>query len=303
MKKTWIITLLILFVAVLNAETSGEYGFQLLKISASADAAAMAGTGAFYSNSSSRFINNPAAANIDKINAISFNQNYWIFGTSINSLSYLRSSRKLSFGIGYRYLDYGTLDGATDDGQPTGEFNPMDLIFTTGIGYRITPSHFVGINLSVLYEKIDIESALGGSADLGYHYLTPVKNFELAAVLKNLGKTNDLGTEDIDLPITGELSFIGKELNHYLGIKKVKLDSELKLLKYVDDDEIKADLGIKAVVRKRLTLKAGYKFNHDTQSFSAGFGVTLRRIAIDYAYVPFSDDIDDVHMIQVGFKF
>lgn len=303
MKKISITALIILLSVGLIAETSGEYGLQVLKIISGADDAAMAGTGSFYSNSAFRFINSPAAGSINNTQIISFNQNYWIFDTTISSLSYLKSSGKSSFGIGYRFLDYGTLDGATDDGTPLGEFHPMDLILTTGFGYRFTPSHYLALNINGLYEKIDTESATGASIDFGYRYLTPVKGFEIASALKNLGKTTKMTNEELKLPITGEVSFIFTEFNKYFGMKNIALSSEIKLLKYIDDDEVKANIGIKALVRNNFNLKLGYKFNHDSESFSTGFGVTLKRINLDYAFVPFNDEIDDVHMLQLSFRF
>jgi hypothetical protein len=303
MKKIGIILAIILMVAVLNAETSGEYGMQILKVIVGADEAAMGGTGAFYANHAARFISNPAAGNIDKIQALSFNQNYWIFDTTINSLSYLKSNGRSSLGIGYRYLDYGALQGATDDGQLTGEFYPMDLVVSVGASYRVLPNHFLGANLNGLYQKIDIESALGGTVDLGYRYLSPLRGIELAAAIKNLGKTGKLGDEEIKLPLASELSFIFKEVDQYLNLASLKISSELRLVKYIDNDEIEANLGMKALVHQNLSLKGGYVINHDSKSWSAGFGVRIKRILVDYAFLPISGEIDDVHMIQLTYRF
>jgi len=303
MKKILIIAMVCFWAVGLLAETNGEFGMQVLKISTGADDAAMGGTGAFYANNAFRFISNPAAGNISKYQGITFNQNYWIFDTTLNSLSYLKSSGKSSFGIGYRYLDYGALDGATDDGQQTGKFYPMDLIVSMGMAYRVLPTHYVGVNVNALYEKIDIESALGGSVDLGYRYLTPLQGIELTAAVKNMGKTNKLGNEDIDLPLSTEFSIIGRELEKYLPWDAVHISSEVKILKHVDDDDFKANWGMKALIRDNFSLKLGYKFNHDTESISAGFGLKLKRINIDYAFAPISDEIDDVHMIQLGYRF
>ncbi|MFO7895585.1 MAG: PorV/PorQ family protein [Candidatus Cloacimonadales bacterium] len=303
MKKIGIILAIILMAAAIRAETSGEYGMQVLKLIVSADEAAMGGTGAFYANHAARFVSNPAAANLDKFQALSFNQNYWIFDTTINSLNYLKSSGKSSFGIGYRYLDYGALPGATDDGQLTGDFYPMDLVVSAGAAYRLSPNHFVGANLNGLYQKIDIESALGGSLDLGYRYLSPLRGIELAAALKNLGKTGKLGDEDIKLPLSAEFSLIAKELNRYLALDDLKLSSELKIVQHIDNDELEANLGLKALVHPNFSLKSGYVLNHDIKSWSAGFGLRMKRILVDYAFLPISGEIDDVHMIQLTYRF
>ncbi len=297
------IAIVMVLSAGLLADTSGEYGLQVLKIISGADDAAMAGTGTFFSNSAFRFINNPAAGTINKIRVITLNQNNWFIDTKISSFSYLYSNGKFSFGTGYRHLDYGTIPGATDDGTKIGDFHPMDLIVSTGFGYRLTPTNYFAINLNGLYEKIDIESAIGGSIDMGYRYLTPVRGFEIAAAVKNLGKTNKMLNEELKLPITGELSFVFKEFNKYFDSETIALSSELKILKFIDDDEVKAALGLKALIHNNFTLKCGYKINYDTESFSTGFGINIKKIGIDYAFVPFNSELDNVHMIQVSYKF
>ena len=63
------------------------------------------------------------------------------------------------------------------------------------------------------------------------------------------------------------------------------------------------NMGMKTVLHNKFSLKMGYKFNHDTESYSAGFGVKLHRLNVDYAFVPMADEIDDVHMIQIGLRF
>ncbi len=50
MKKVVLMILIMVLAVLLTAETSGEYGFQMLKISAGATLSAQGGTGAFFSN-------------------------------------------------------------------------------------------------------------------------------------------------------------------------------------------------------------------------------------------------------------
>ena len=60
MKKVIFMILIMVLAVLLTAETSGEYGFQMLKISAGAALSAQGGTGAFFSNDAYGFIQNPA---------------------------------------------------------------------------------------------------------------------------------------------------------------------------------------------------------------------------------------------------
>ncbi|MBT5421138.1 MAG: hypothetical protein HOK80_09620 [Candidatus Cloacimonetes bacterium] len=104
--------------------------------------------------------------------------------------------------------------------------------------------------------------------------------------------------ETIDLPISFELGAIQE---YY--INTIMLSGELKLIKHIDDDEFKAILGTKVELNRILDIKLGYKLNFDAESFTAGFGINLKRIALDYAYVPFEYHINDVHIIGLTYKF
>ena len=296
--KILIILMILSLSIIIYAETSGEYGFQLLKIASGPEGASQAGAGAFSSGEAYSFMLNPTAGLFAKQRIISIAQNYWIFDTKLNSAGYINTNGKSSFGVAYRYLDYGKLENRTDTGALIGEFHPMDLIFTLNFGYRITPNQYAGINANALYEKIDTASAYGYTFDLGYTYLSFIKGQKFSAAIKNIGKTSAMENETIDLPISFELGAIQE---YY--INTIMLSGELKLIKHIDDDEFKAVLGTKVELNRILDVKLGYKLNFDAESFTAGFGINLKRIALDYAYVPFKYHINDVHIIGLTYKF
>jgi len=183
-------------------------------------------------------------------------------------------------------------------GNITGEFHPMDMVITTNFGYRLTPDMYLATNVNFLYEKIDAASALGLAFDIGYTYLTPIQDITFIAAIKNIGKTGDMDKENIELPMAVEVSLIKT-----MQLKSIKLSNELKVMKYSDNDELKTTLGAKVHLSEILTLRLGYKFNYDAEDFSAGIGINLKKVQVDYAYVPFSSEIDDVHVIGLTYKF
>lgn len=298
MKKIFLTLIVINVLFVLSAETSGEYGWQMLKISSGVDCAAQGGAGAFSANDAFGFLNHPTAGLLSRNKVISLAQNYWIFDTSMNSGAYLNSQGNKSFGFAYRYLDYGKLENRPDTGELIGEYHPMDMVVTMNFGYRITPDHFVGVNGNALYEKILTSSSYGVSFDLGYTYLTPFQGIQINAALKNIGKTSKMDAENIDLPVSGELGFVK---DYELGA--MLFSGDLRIIKHIDDDNLKSVLGIRCDLNKKLNLKAGYKLNYDAESFSVGFGVDLKKIYFNYAFIPFSSEIDDVHIIGLTYKF
>ena len=298
MKKIFSALILINVLIALSADTSGEYGWQMLKISSGVDCAAQGGAGAFSADDAFSFLNHPVAGLFSRKQVISLAQNYWIFDTTLNSGAYLNSTGNKSFGFAYRYLDYGKLDNYDDVGNLIGEYHPMDLVITMNFGCRLTPDHYLGVNVNALYEKILTSSSYGASFDLGYTYLTPFKEVQLYATLRNLGKTSQMDLENIDLPVSGELGFLR---NFQVGT--MTFSNDLKFIMSIDDDNLKAVLGVRCALNEKLNLKAGYKFNYDAETFSVGFGVDLKKIYLNYAFIPFSSEIDDVHIIGLTYRF
>ena len=298
MKKINLILILLLISISVYAETSGEYGFQMLRIVSGADIAALGGTGALFSRNAFGFLQNPAANLITRNQVISMTQNYWIFDTTLNSLAYTNSTGKTSVSFGYRYLNYGEIDSRDETGTIIGEFHPMDISLSVNFAYRINPDHYIGMNLNGIYEKIDTASSLGAAFDLGYIYLTNLRNLKLMAAVKHLGLTSKMKEESIDLPITAEFSLVEE-----FQLKTIKFLAEAKAVKYFDDDKMRAVLGVAIRPVEKLDLRLGYKFNYDAEDLSLGIGINLKKISIDYAYIPFQYEINDVHMIGINYKF
>ena len=298
MKKHIIVILIILTAALLSAEVSGEYGFQMLRITTGADLAAQGGNGALSSTSGFGFMQNAAAGLINQNHTLAVTQNYWIFDTSITNLAYSNYLGKSAIGVAFRYLDYGEITSTDDVGDVIGNFHPADITLTFNYARRITPTHYLGFNVNGLYQKIDSSSSVGLSFDLGYVYLTPIQDLSLTASIKNFGKTEKMSNEDIDLPLTAEISAV-KDFQ----LKKVLINTELKLVKYFDDDNLRANFGLAVNPTPKLSLRAGYKVNYDSEDFSYGVGINLRKINFSYSYIPFDYDIDAVHMLGLAYKF
>ncbi len=298
MKNIILSLLLITLVLKVGAETSGEAGFQMLKISSGAATSAQGGTGAFSADDAFGFMHNPAAAILQRSRVISIAQNYWLLDYQMNSGAYYFSNGQKSIGFGYRYLDYGKLESRDDVGNITGEFHPMDMVITANFAYRITPDLYMGTNLHGLYEKIDAASALGLALDFGAVYLTPLKDLKITAALKNLGKTGKMDQEDIKLPFAAEFG-LTKDLNLNFAF----FSNHLKIIKYSDNDDLQIAFGINSKLTELLSLRLGYKFNYDVEDISAGFGIKLKKLNMDYAYIPFRSEINDVHVIGLSYKF
>lgn len=298
MRKIALTIILICLTSLIFADFSGEYGFQMLKILTGASSAAQGGTGAFNSYDAFSFLENPTAGLINRKNVVSITQNYWIFDTKLNGIAYFKPKGNFALGFAFRQLNYGKIDETDESQTIIGEFHPLDLKITSNISFRFTPDHYFGANLYYLYEKINTSSSSGIAGDLGYTFITPIKELKFSALLKYFGTTSKLNAQAIKLPTTFEFLLSKKFLLEF-----AEISSEIKYIKHKDNNESNAAFGLNCFLFDMLNLRAGYKLNYDYEDLSLGLGVLYRRILIDYAFIPFQYEIDDVHMFSISYNF
>jgi len=277
---------------------NSEYGWKMLTIPLSPSISAMGGTGAAISEEGGSFIEHPTAGLVGNINSISVSQGLWIFDTQINSIAINTSSGKSSFGFALRALDYGKIDARDITGEIIGEFHPLDLNLIGNFAYRITPDYYAGVNLMLLYQKIQSKSSTGIALDFGLTYLSPIRGLSFNTALKHLGMTTRVDQSRIKLPVTPELGVC-----YLLPFDPAEINTEIKILKHPDDDNIKVRVGADININRILSLRSGYQFNHDTQSFTAGIGLRIKKIGFNYAYLPFNNDISDAHSFGLTYNF
>ncbi len=297
-----IFAIVILFGIQLSAieiiEADGKYGWKSLLLPPSASVSAMAGTGAANSSDAASFIQHPTAGVVGNINSISLSMQQWMFDTSSNVVAINRSSNLHSLGFALRYLDYGKIDSRDITGDIIGEYHPLDVNLITNFAYRISPSYYAGINLILLYQKIDSSSSLGLATDIGLSYLPPINNLNFHLAVKHLGLTSKVKDESIKLPYAPEIT-----AGYFFNPGNFSLYTEVKALKYPDDSNIKSTIGVNFGIYEIFKIRGGYMLNYDLQDFTTGLGISLLKIDVDYAYLPFKEGITDSHSFSVTYKF
>ena len=92
-----------------------------------------------------------------------------------------------AWAAGIRYLNYGEIAGYDDNGSPTGNFTPSDLVVEGTYSHDFTYRLRGGINLKAVYSNYERYSAFAICADLGINYYDDERDLSLSAVLKNMG--------------------------------------------------------------------------------------------------------------------
>lgn len=114
-----------------------------------------------------------------------------------------------AWGVGIRYLDYGSIDGYQPDGTPSGSFKPQDISVEGTYSHDFTDRLRGGINVKMIYSNYEEYTAVALAADLGINYYDPEKNLSLSAVIKNAGGQVKRFNESYDhLPFDIQLGYM-----------------------------------------------------------------------------------------------
>lgn len=153
---------------------------------------------------------NPAllGPEIERVAALSYMR---YFGSSnFAAARFAHSAGELgAWGIGVRYLDYGSIDGYTPDGSYTGSFKPQDISLEGTYSHDFSDRLRGGINAKVIYSNYEEYTAIALAADLGINYYNDENDLSLSAVIKNAGGQVKRFNEEYDhLPFDVQLGYM-----------------------------------------------------------------------------------------------
>jgi len=207
-------------------------------------------------------------------------------------------------GVGIYALTSGSMVERTyERGLGTGrDFAWNDLAVSVGYGRYLTDRFSLGFTVRYIGEYVHDYSASSWSADVGTSYNTGYHDFKLAMAISNFGPDLKFIEKAAPLPINfkfgGSINVIDGT-NHVLTLVAEGSHPSDNLEKY--------NAGMEYLFMDRFALRAGSRFNYDTDGFTAGAGVRLPygedgQITVDYAYLDFGL-LTEVHRFTVGFAF
>jgi long-subunit fatty acid transport protein len=285
---------LLLAATALWSQTSS--GLTALQIGSSGRATAMAEAATAVSHDASAPFWNPSGLAWLEKRQVHFTHNEWIQGINHEAVSFARPGRSLSWGLHAMLTSVNDIEQRnTATEEPLSTFSAHTIAVGFTLARKMTERLSVGVNLRYLYEKIYVESADGYAADLGIQYRTPISGLEVGATVQNFGTTTPLHQEKMNLPETMRL---GAGYTLPLG------EGPLTVLLAVDyvnifDKNSYVNAGIEIRPLTMLAMRSGYASNHSNRDFSMGFGLLLKNLTLDYAYVPFKQGLGNTHQFSV----
>ena len=316
------------------AQLGGTSGYSFLAIPPSARAAALGGllpqNG---KEDAASFLYNPASqANAGEA-AVSYNPfaGRFRYTTAAVSADVLDGTA----GVALQYLDYGTMNGYTPGGDPTGTFTANAYAVSLNYSRALGPFRY-GANLKLAGSSIESYSSYGMGLDMGLSYRHPKEDFVAGIVLQNIGTTfkpfQGTTTRNWPFQIQAGVSYkfphmpvrfyaSGQQLQSwdivYLDPSySVKIDAsgnEVPETKPWTEKLFRhTAIGAELLLGKSLCVRGGY--NHlarkemrivdqsSSAGYSLGFGLNIKQLRFDYTHM-FISQAGGANYINLSYAF
>lgn len=168
---------------------------------------------------------------------------------------------------------------------------------------RSLTEHFsLGTTFKVIGQYYDNESAQGWAADVGTLYDTGYRGFKIAIGIINFGPDMTMVQQDYPLPINFKF---GSSFN---VIDNPEHQAVLSLEGAHPSDNLEQyNAGMEWWFQEKFSLRTGYRFNYDSDGFTAGGGLKWpfgekTELRVDYGYQDFGF-LREVHRFTLTMAF
>jgi hypothetical protein len=317
MKKYVVVVFLVcaMVPAVAQNTKLAQTGLKFLNVSTDPRAVAMGEAFTSVEGSSSALFFNPAGmARMQGTTNVEFGSTQWIADIKhyYGSVAIATPNDEYGvFGFTYQSVNYGELNRTVradnaDGYMDMGTFQPVAV--SLGLGYARALSDRFSIGARASYNIQDLGDGFNSvdanknpvasgskievmSFDFGMFYKTGFKSLNFAASVRNFSKEVTYQREGFQLPLMFRIGISANVMDFVSDDKN--MDPFLVSVDAVNarDYPETINLGGEYVFLKTLSLRAGYMFGYDEQSYSLGLGLKHSfegvGIGLDYAYTPF----------------
>jgi hypothetical protein len=312
-KKSFFVLILFVLFSISNAHSQTLSVYNFLKLDVDARSSSLAGSFVAMENDANLIFYNPAG--ISTITSPKASAGFFKYLLDINSgnVAYAQKYKDIGyFGIGIRYINYGTFDKFDESFNNLGTFTGNDFALSLGYANKYKNIINYGVNLKFIQSKYDEYSSTAIAADLGLFYSIPNQSFNIGVSCLNLGAqlksyidTKEQLPLDVRFGISKKLEHLPLTLN--IGFSKLNEDydnffnrfrnliigGEFVLSDYVD-------LRIGYNNANRQDLKTGTSIG--IAGFSAGLGIKIESYTLDYAFNSLGN-VGGTHRINIGYSF
>jgi hypothetical protein len=279
---------------------------------------------------------NPALIASIKNLGVTMNQVNWLADTKLYGVGIAKGLGRFgSIGFDLVYMDYGTIMGTqrvdksvNDRGFiTTGNINAEDYAIGMAYAYQVNDRFSFGFKVKYAHEDLgNVPIAVGvidqasqiyeyedrnwslnqWGFDFGGYYQTGYKDLALGVAFQNYSGDMQYWLDAFQMPLVIRMG-ISMDISEFVmpDNENFNFTASVDGLHPIDYLE-QIHVGGEIEYLKVLALRAGYQFNHDVETFSAGFGVNFRyqgyHGSLDYAYTS-AEYFEDLNRFSLSFTF
>lgn len=131
---------------------------------------------------------NPSLLDNGMNNSLAINYTSYLADVNYGSLAYAKNINSYNaWAVGVTYLNYGSLDGYTEEDVPTGEFSAGDFCLVALYSRQLSDRIRAGLSLKPIYSYIDSYASFGMAVDVGACFDDTLHGFSMGLSVKNVG--------------------------------------------------------------------------------------------------------------------
>lgn len=301
-------------IAAYAQEGSSAYSF--LGVAGSAQAFALGGTNVSVIDTDLSMIDqNPALLGQEIEAQMGLSYMHYLGTSNFAAGKYgMANGTRGAWACGFKFLDYGSMQGYDEFGTATHTIRPLDLVIDGMYSYDFTNRLRGGIDFKFIYSHYDRYEAVALGVDAGLNYYNEEKDLSLSVVLKNmggqvkrfkehydrlpfdiqLGYTQRLGHSPISLSLTG-VHLTKWKLPYYTHKLEDGITNQVQKSSFASNLMRHLIIGFKASPENgRFWVAAAYNYKTRTDmamyqrnflsGFSAGLGLRVRGWGLGVAY-------------------
>jgi hypothetical protein len=322
------------------AQKVATSSLQFLKVMPTARATALGDAYATLASGADAVFWNPAGVAQTQAPEFAGTMTLWLFDSRQGALSFACPMGEWgSLGIQLQYVDYGSIEETRIDqlrfvGDPSSSsynvgltgrsFTPYSYVvgisyarqftdkFSTGITAKfVNESLWDGKTASVINPSTGLAENMNTYArvflfDFGMQYNTGFRSVKLGVAVQNFGDQVKFAKEAYPAPLAFRIGIAGNVVGQdaLLGESQSHRMTVAYDLFQPNDYAQQMHAGLEYSLDETIFLRAGYKFNYDSDGFTGGLGVRHAimgtTIGVDYSYGAMGDYLPSVHRISVG---
>jgi len=288
-KRSFNLLLVIAFVLINSSEIFSQQfrktataGFVFLEVPVISRVSGLGESGITLSdlNSDGIFVNPAICGFTNRIHNVSFSYSPYFAEIKQYAASYSYNSQLGVFSVGALMFDYGSMPKTQKvAGQRVyeviGNFSAKSLALALSYSRMLTDKFSFGISVKYVNEKIDIYNADNFVLDGGVLYYTGLKSLRIGATIQNFGTDAKFINDPFKMPAVLKLGAAAEILGDYNS--DYRITTILEAIHPNDGDE-KLNSGIEFSWKNIFSIRGGYKFFYDEETYSFGLGINAEQI-------------------------